>query len=111
MIYTDVHKLGGFSVANPEMFLHSANVISHHSPKDKIIVVSAIAKATDHLIAIRNAIELGNLQLRDELCHQFVDRHLSIAHELGLNGEIGPHLTYMSQVVESQPLGKPIDSQ
>jgi aspartokinase/homoserine dehydrogenase 1 len=76
-----VHKFGGTSVANAARYREVAEIVGREPGARKAVVVSAMAKVTDALIALT---ELA--RRRDVACHarlaELLERHLATAREL-----------------------------
>ncbi|MDB4932626.1 MAG: bifunctional aspartate kinase/homoserine dehydrogenase [Myxococcaceae bacterium] len=76
-----VHKFGGTSVATAQRFRDVAAIVEREPGARKAVVVSAMAKVTDALIALT---ELA--RARDEACTarlaELVERHVETAREL-----------------------------
>ena len=80
-----VMKFGGTSVGNAEAMRRVAGIVSQNLDKSPLVIVSAVSKATDTLVKIGNAADRGDRDEAVKLVEWFVERHATIAEELGLD--------------------------
>lgn len=74
-----IMKFGGSSLASAERMRHIRNIIEMHLDENPILVLSAIGKTTDDLIASGQAALAGRVDFS-----KIKERHMTILNELGL---------------------------
>lgn len=81
-----IMKFGGSSLANAERFRHVGNIIEMHQDENPVLVLSAIGKTTDDLIAAGQAALTGMVDMK-----KIKEQHLGIVSDLVLvnSGVIG----------------------
>jgi aspartate kinase len=90
-----VMKFGGTSVQDAEAIDRVASIVRDRLPEKPAVVVSALAKITDLLLAMASAAGSGNREKALELCRAARERHFATAQELlGTHGftQIHPEL-------------------
>ena len=71
-----VMKFGGTSVGSAERIRQAASIVQQHARKDRVVVVvSALSKVTDLIIAVLNAARAGDRAKMDEGFRSLRDRH------------------------------------
>jgi aspartate kinase len=74
-----VMKFGGTSVESAEAIFRVAEIVRERMHRQPVVVVSAMSKATDQLLAMASAAGAGNKDKTVELCRQLRARHLATA--------------------------------
>jgi len=82
-----VMKFGGTSVGNAEAMRRVAGIIADSLDKSPLVIVSAVSKATDALVKLGTAADLGELEEAVRLTGWLIDRYETIAGEIGLDPE------------------------
>jgi aspartate kinase len=75
-------KFGGTSVEDATAIDRIAGIVKGRIPLQPFVVVSAMAKVTDGLLAMAAAAGKGDSDKAVELCHQLRERHFTTAGEL-----------------------------
>jgi aspartate kinase len=84
-------KFGGTSVEDATAIDRVACIVKGRLPERPFVIVSAMAKVTDHLLAAANAAGTGDLDKALDLCLKLRERHYTTAGELlgtGLHTEL-----------------------
>ena len=74
-----VMKFGGTSVGSPAAFLDAVQLVESAVARDPVVVVSALAGATDLLLEFAR-----RPAARAEIAARLVERHRALAHEVGV---------------------------
>lgn len=77
-----VMKFGGTSVESAEAIDRVAGIVRERLPRSPIVVVSAMSKATDQLLAMAAAAGVGDKDNAVTLCRNLRVRHLGVAAAL-----------------------------
>lgn len=77
-----VMKFGGTSVEDAKAIDRVARIVRGRLPQRPVVVVSAMAKVTDGLIAMGKAAASGNLDASLKLSSELRERHLRVSCEL-----------------------------
>lgn len=77
-----VMKFGGTSVQDADAIQRVFEIVSARLHEQPVVVVSAMAKATDSLLAMGRAADAGNRESALELAGELRARHHRAAHEL-----------------------------
>jgi aspartate kinase len=77
-----VMKFGGTSVQDAQAIDRIAGIVRERLHEKPVVVVSALAKITDQLLAMASAAGAGDKTKSLELCQAARDRHFSTASEL-----------------------------
>jgi len=77
-----VAKFGGTSVADAEAIRRLAGIVRSRVAARPVVVVSALAKVTDALLALGTAVHAGDQAAIDATLGALVERHEAAAHEL-----------------------------
>jgi aspartate kinase len=77
-----VMKFGGTSVQDAQAIDRIAGIVRERLPEKPVVVVSALAKITDQLLAMASAAGSGNKAKALELCQAARERHFNTASEL-----------------------------
>jgi len=77
-----VMKFGGTSVQDAEAIDRVASIVRERLHEQPVVVVSALAKITDQLLAMASAAGAGDRAKALELCQAARERHLAIASSL-----------------------------
>src|SRR5215510_5640241 len=77
-----VMKFGGTSVQDAAAITRAVEIVRGRLKRKPVVVVSAMARVTDALLAIANLARERRFDEATELIHQLRDRHLSAAREL-----------------------------
>src|SRR5215467_4932209 len=75
-------KFGGTSVEDSTAIDRIAGIVKGRSVERPMVVVSAMAKVTDTLLAMAAAAGKGEKKVALDLCHQVRERHFNTAGEL-----------------------------
>ena len=75
-------KFGGTSVEDATAIDRIASIVKGRLPQRPLVVVSAMSKVTDGLLAMAAAAGRGDGDKAVELCHQVRERHFTTAGEL-----------------------------
>jgi aspartate kinase len=79
-------KFGGTSVEDATAIDRTARIVCSRREQRPVVVVSAMAKVTDQLLAMARAAGEGNVRAALEMSAGARERHLNTAHELLGNG-------------------------
>jgi aspartate kinase len=77
-----VMKFGGTSVEDAPAIDRAACIVRERLPEKPVVVVSALAKVTDQLLAMARAAGAGNREKAIELSRALRERHYTVAGEL-----------------------------
>src|SRR5437660_7416725 len=77
-----VMKFGGTSVQDAEAIDRVASIVRERLHEQPVVVVSALAKITDQLLAMASAAGAGDKAKSLELCQVARERHFNTASEL-----------------------------
>src|SRR5579862_8951812 len=77
-----VMKFGGTSVQDPEAIDRAATIVKARLPQKPVVVVSAMAKVTDQLLAMARAAGSGDRKGALKLSRSLRERHYTTAGEL-----------------------------
>ena len=77
-----VMKFGGTSVQDAQAINRAASIVGGRLSQKPVVVVSAMAKVTDQLLAMARAAGDGNRDKAIELCRALQERHYDTAGEL-----------------------------
>jgi aspartate kinase len=77
-----VMKFGGTSVEDAAAIDRAACIVRERSPQKPVVVVSALAKVTDLLLAMARAAGAGDREQALDLCRAMRERHYTVAGEL-----------------------------
>ena len=77
-----VMKFGGTSVESTDAIERVARIVSSRLKRSPVVVVSAMAKVTDQLVAMGNQAAAGDCNAAIELLQALRERHLQTAREL-----------------------------
>ncbi len=77
-----VMKFGGTSVESAEAIDRVATIVQQRLPRRPVVVVSAMSKITDQLLAMAAAAGVGNRDRAVELCRAARERHQAAAQQL-----------------------------
>lgn len=77
-----VMKFGGTSVQDAEAIGRAAEIVRGRLPQRPVVVVSAMARVTDHLLAMARAAGAGDRKTALRLCRETQERHYNTAGEL-----------------------------
>ena len=77
-----VMKFGGTSVENAKAIEHAATIVKGRLGQSPLVVVSAMAKVTDQLLAMARAAGNGDRKAALKLCRALQERHYNTAGEL-----------------------------
>jgi aspartate kinase len=101
-----VMKFGGTSVEDATAIDRIAGIVKGRVPERPLVVVSAMAKVTDQLLAMAAAAGAGDLDKSLELCLKLRERHYTTAGELlgtglhtGLHSELGDMFDALEQLL------------
>ena len=75
-------KFGGTSVEDATAIDRIAHIVKGRLPQQPLVVVSAMSKVTDGLLAMAASAGKGDGDKAVELCHQVRERHFTTAGEL-----------------------------
>src|SRR3569833_2533980 len=75
-------KFGGASVESREAIDRVAGIVRERLPRKPVVVVSAMSKATDQLLAMAAAAGAGNKDKAVELCRSLRARHVGVTRGL-----------------------------
>ncbi|MGH7630319.1 MAG: hypothetical protein ACREOF_13250, partial [Gemmatimonadales bacterium] len=78
-----IHKFGGASLADAAAIGHATGIVRTHRPEPAVVVVSAIAGATDALLAIARHAERGEREPAGRLLRALRARYLGAARAVG----------------------------
>ncbi len=99
-------KFGGTSVEDATAIDRIAGIVKGRVPERPLVVVSAMAKVTDQLLAMAAAAGAGDLDKSLELCLKLRERHYTTAGELlgtglhtGLHSELGDMFDALEQLL------------
>ncbi len=82
-----VYKFGGASIATAERIKAMAEIVCQ-CPNSLIVVVSALGKSTNELEKIVECSVNGEAELYNKLVDTFILKHIEIARDLSLSGDI-----------------------
>ncbi len=77
-----VMKFGGTSVQDSKAIERVASIVKERLPLRPVVVVSAMAKVTDQLLAMSRAAGAGDRKTALKLCRALQERHYDTAGEL-----------------------------
>jgi aspartate kinase len=77
-----VMKFGGTSVEDAKAILRVAEIVKGRASQKPVVVVSAMAKVTDQLLAMAKAAGGGDRNTARRLCRSLQERHYNTAGEL-----------------------------
>jgi len=77
-----VMKFGGTSVEDAAAIDRAACIVRERLPENPVVVVSALAKVTDQLLAMARAAGAGDREQALQLCRALRERHYTVAGEL-----------------------------
>ena len=77
-----VMKFGGTSVEGTDAIERVARIVGSRLKRSPVVVVSAMAKVTDQLVAMGNQAAAGDCNAAIELLQALRERHLQTAREL-----------------------------
>ena len=77
-----VMKFGGTSVQDAKAIDRVASIVNERMPQHPVVVVSAMAKVTDQLLAMSRAAGAGDRKTALKLCRALQERHYDTAGEL-----------------------------
>lgn len=77
-----VMKFGGTSVEDAKAIDRVAEIVKERLPQRPVVVVSAMAKVTDQLLAMARAAGSGDRETALRLCRSLQERHYNAAGEL-----------------------------
>ena len=77
-----VMKFGGTSVQDAKAIQRVAAIVKERLPLRPVVVVSAMAKVTDQLLAMSRAAGAGDRKTALKLCRALQERHYNTAGEL-----------------------------
>ena len=77
-----VMKFGGTSVQDAKAIERAAAIVKERLPQKPVVVVSAMAKVTDQLLAMARAAGAGDRKTSLRLCRALQERHYETAGEL-----------------------------
>ncbi len=77
-----VMKFGGTSVENAAAIERAAAIVRERLPQKPVVIVSALAKVTDQLVAMSRAAGAGERERALELARSLRERHYTTAGEL-----------------------------
>ncbi len=77
-----VMKFGGTSVEDSTAIERAAQIVCGRLPQDPVVVVSAMAKVTDQLVAMARAAGAGDRETALQLSRAVRERHYNAASEL-----------------------------
>ncbi len=87
-----VHKFGGASLADAAAIGRATGIVRGHRPEPAVVVVSAIAGATDALLAIARHAERGERDAAARLLRALRARYVRAARAVGPRGAEGRKL-------------------
>ena len=96
-------KFGGTSVEDAAAIDRVATIVKQRVPERPFVVVSALAKVTDQLLAMANAAGAGDVDKSLELCLKLRERHYTTAGELlgtGLHTDLHSELANVFDSLE-----------
>lgn len=76
-----IMKFGGTSTQNASAMLNVTNIVKANLDKQPLVVISAIAQATNQLELMGNYAQLGDSTNAKVVLKNFLERHLSIVEE------------------------------
>jgi aspartate kinase len=94
-----VMKFGGSSVESAEAIRRVAGIVQSHLERHPVVVVSAMGKTTNKLLALASAAVGGELDRAMVLLGELLDFHLREASGLALDREIGEHFAELEALV------------
>src|SRR3954468_20441630 len=77
-----VMKFGGTSVEDAAAIDRATSIVRERLPRSPVVVVSAMARVTDHLLAMGRAAGLGDRDKALELSRSIRERHFATASDL-----------------------------
>src|ERR1022692_1566438 len=77
-----VIKFGGTSVQDAKAIERAAAIVKERLPQRPVVVVSAMSKVTDNLLAMARAAGAGDRKTALKLCRALQERHYDTAGEL-----------------------------
>ncbi len=87
-----VHKFGGASLADAAAIGRATGIVRSHRPEPAVVVVSAIAGATDALLALGRHAERGDREATSRLLRALRARYAQAARAVGPRGAEGREL-------------------
>src|SRR5688572_2259520 len=87
-----IHKFGGASLADAAAIGRATGIVRSYRPETTVVVVSAIAGATDALLAIARHAERGERDAAGRLLRSLRARYLRAARAVGPRGAEGREL-------------------
>jgi aspartate kinase len=95
-----VMKFGGTSVESAEAIERVASIVRERLARNPVVVVSAMGKTTNKLLAIAAAAVGGELQKALTLLDELRAFHLKEATGLGLDGQIAAHFQELADLAK-----------
>jgi aspartate kinase len=95
-----VMKFGGTSVESAEAIERIAGIVRGQLARRPIVVVSAMGKTTNRLLAIAEAAVSGKLDLSLEQLASLRAHHVCEAGGLGIDAQIGEHFDQLADLVK-----------
>ena len=92
-------KFGGTSVESAEAIERVAGIVRERLARHPVVVVSAMGKTTNKLLAIAGAAKEGQRDKALALLDEVLDFHLQEANGLGLNLHIRGHFYEISELI------------
>src|SRR5271165_2094749 len=97
-----VMKFGGTSVEDAAAIDRVASIVKGRLPERPFVVVSAMAKVTDQLLAVAAAAGRGEREQALDICRTLRERHYNTAGELlgtGLHTELGAEFDSLEELL------------
>jgi len=101
-----VMKFGGTSVEDANAIERVASIVQGRLPHKPVVVVSAMAKVTDQLLAMARAAGAGDRETALRLCRSLQERHYNAAGELlgtalftQFHGELGEDFAQLDELL------------
>jgi aspartate kinase len=101
-----VMKFGGTSVENAKAIERAATIVNGRLEQKPIVVVSAMARVTDQLLAMARAAGTGDRKTALKLCRALQERHYNTAGELlgtalftQFHGELGADFETLDELL------------
>ncbi|HEY4362250.1 MAG TPA: lysine-sensitive aspartokinase 3 [Bryobacteraceae bacterium] len=95
-----VMKFGGTSVESRAAITRVAGIVRSHLEQKPVVVVSAMGKTTNKLLAIAGAAVTGKLEAALEQLAELRVFHLQEAEGFGIDSEIGAHFDQLEDMVK-----------
>ncbi len=86
-----IMKFGGTSTKDAASMLNVTNIVKSHIEKKPVVVISAIAQATNILEKISNSARVGNKNEAEFLLDDLIQRHANIINE-GLKNKVSKQI-------------------